>query len=375
MEVALFSHSVLSDWNHGNAHFLRGVVSELARRGHSVRCYEARDAWSVQNLRRDHGEAPLEEVQRVYPYLRAERYDRRSFALDRALDGVDLVWVHEWNDPALVGAIGRARKAGATYRVLFHDTHHRSVSAPHELQQYDLSGYDGVLVFGGAIAAEYERRGWGRRVWTWHEAADVHVFRPVQDVAPERDLVWIGNWGDDERTAELETFFIGPCRDLGLDATAHGVRYPERAISSLRRAGIAYRGWLPNYDVPFVFAKHRVTVHVPRRFYRERLPGIPTIRPFEALACGAPLLSAPWWDVEGLFRPGHDYLVARDGVEMRKKLREVLADADLRESLVRSGRESILQRHTCAHRVDELLEIARAVGVSASALYGAAATA
>jgi spore maturation protein CgeB len=367
MEIVLFSHSLLSDWNHGNAHFLRGVVTELVRRGHAVRCYEARDAWSVENLVRDHGEAPFSALRRRYPDLDIRRYDRASLDLDRALDGADLVWVHEWNDPALVAAIGDRRKRGASYRALFHDTHHRSVSAPEELGRYDLSGYDGVLVFGRAIADVYERRGWGRRVWTWHEAADQRVFRPLPSIEPDADLVWIGNWGDDERTAELRSFLVEPCRALELAATVHGVRYPEAAVAALEAAGIAYRGWLANFRVPLAFARHRVTVHVPRRFYRERLPGIPTIRPFEALACGIPLVSAPWSDLEGLFRPGRDFLVARDGAQMRETLREVVSDAGLRQALAESGRERILARHTCAHRVDELLEIARAVGVADAA--------
>lgn len=54
---------------------------------------------------------------------------------------------------------------------------------------------------------------------------------------------------------------------------------------------------------PF-FAQFKVTIHVPRRPYTQALPGIPTIRLFEALACGIPLIGAPWDDVEGLFTPG-----------------------------------------------------------------------
>jgi spore maturation protein CgeB len=104
-----------------------------------------------------------------------------------------------------------------------------------------------------------------------------------------------------------------------------------------------------------------VTVHVPRRPYVEALPGIPTIRPFEALACGIPLVSAPWCDSEGLFRPGEDYLVARTGQEMRRHVRSVLNDPDLAAALAGNGRDTILARHTCAHRVDELLSIVHTV--------------
>jgi spore maturation protein CgeB len=100
-----------------------------------------------------------------------------------------------------------------------------------------------------------------------------------------------------------------------------------------------------------------MTVHVPRRAYASQLAGIPTIRVFEALACGIPLICAPWQDTESLFRPGVDYLQAADPAEMRLHMRAVAADAGLRESLVSHGLETIRARHTCAHRVDELLDI------------------
>ena len=104
-----------------------------------------------------------------------------------------------------------------------------------------------------------------------------------------------------------------------------------------------------------VFARYGVTVHVPRRPYVAALPGIPTIRVFEALACGIPLVSAPWNDAEGLFTPGTDFLVAENGSVMKEHLRDVLHDPALAASLAEHGRATILARHTCGHRVDELL--------------------
>ena len=80
---------------------------------------------------------------------------------------------------------------------------------------------------------------------------------------------------------------------------------------------------------------------------------------FEALACGIPLVSAPWSDAEGLFRPGQDYLVARDGAEMTRHLAALRGDRDVRASLAAHGLATIRARHTCAHRVDELLAILR----------------
>ena len=359
MRVVLFCHSLASCWNHGNAHFLRGVARDLVRRGHEVGTFEPADGWSRQNLVRDHGGAALDAWRAVYPDLGTLAYDGPP-DLDAALDGADLVLVHEWTAPALIKALGARRKAGGRFTLLFHDTHHRAASDPTFLETLDLDGFDGVLAFGASLAERYRAAGWGKRVWVWHEAADTTLFRPHPETEPEADLVWIGNWGDDERTRELHDFLVEPARRLNLAANVWGVRYPDDALAALEAAGIAYHGWLPNVEAPRTFARHRVTVHVPRRPYTEALPGIPTIRVFEALASGIPLVSGPWHDVEGLFPEGA-YLSARDGEAMTRHLRAVLADADLRRHLIETGLEAVRARHTCRHRVDELLAVVGAV--------------
>jgi spore maturation protein CgeB len=365
MRIVMFYHSLVSDWNHGNAHFLRGIVAELGSRGHDVHVLEPRGGWSRSNLVAEHGPEALDGFHRVYPSASGGSYDPGAPDLDRLLAGADLVLVHEWNDHGLVRAIGAHRALTGGYTLLFHDTHHRSMSAPAEMAAYDLRHYDGVLAFGEVIRQRYLARGWAERVWTWHEAADIRVFGPRPKVDREGDLVWIGNWGDEERTAELEEFVIGPVERLRLRARVHGVRYPAAALARLAQARIVFGGWVPNYDVPEVFARFATTVHVPRRPYVAALPGIPTIRVFEALACGIPLVSAPWDDAEGLFHAGRDYLVARDGAEMRDHLAALLADEAGASAMAARGRETVLARHTCAHRVDELLAIVASLGPSA----------
>jgi spore maturation protein CgeB len=357
MRIVMFYHSLLSDWNHGNAHFLRGVATELLRRGHDLRIYEPANAWSLQHLITEQGEGPIQRFHASYPWLTSTRYDLQTLDLHQALDGADLVLVHEWNDHAMVRHIGEHRARVGGYRLLFHDTHHRSVTDPRSMGGYDLRDYDGVLAFGTVIRDLYLAYGWARRAWTWHEAADTHVFQPIADREPQGDLVWIGNWGDDERTAELCEFVFQPAKALRLKACAYGVRYPPQALVTLAEAMFAYAGWLPNYEVPQVFARFKVTVHVPRRPYVHLLSGIPTIRPFEALACGIPLLSSPWDDSESLFTPGKDFLMARNGAEMQRLLKALLQDEAMAHELAEHGRHTILRRHTCAHRVDELLAI------------------
>jgi spore maturation protein CgeB len=126
----------------------------------------------------------------------------------------------------------------------------------------------------------------------------------------------------------------------------------------LKRYGVRYHGWLANAAAPQAFARHMATVHVPRRFYVTRLPGIPTIRVFEALACGIALVSAPWEDSEGLFTVCEDFLMVRSGAAMTRALRTLKADPDLRQAMAGRGLATIRARHTCSHRVDELLAIA-----------------
>jgi spore maturation protein CgeB len=251
------------------------------------------------------------------------------------------------------------------------------------MAEYDLRDYDGVLAYGASIRDVYVRNKWASNVWVWHEAADTRIFHPTQraesgldghtfsvnnengggansDREPmEGDVVWIGNWGDDERAAEIQEFLIGPVKELGLKTRVYGVRYPASAIDALSDAGIEYAGWIPNFDVPKIFSRFRITLHIPRRPYVEALPGIPTIRPFEALACGIPLICANWKDSESLFTPGRDYLVARNGREMTRHIKTLLNQPACARELAEHGLQTILQRHTCRHRADALLSIYR----------------
>jgi spore maturation protein CgeB len=357
MRFVIFTHSLVSDWNHGNAHFLRGITTELIIRGNHVRVFEPKDGWSREHLMQECEPSAPHDFAHFYPLLESSLYDIHDLDLNNVLRDADVVIVHEWNPPSLIARIGEHRCRHGNYVLFFHDTHHRMVTDAGAMANYDLSKFDGVLAYGDVIRDAYIARGLATAAWTWHEAADTRVFRPQPVAETEGDLVWIGNWGDDERTEELNEFLFEPVKRLKLRARVYGVRYPAQALSKLAEANIEYGGWLPNYKVPEVFARFRMTVHVPRRPYADSLPGIPTIRPFEALACGIPMVSAPWEDSGGLFRAGKDYLVAKDGEEMVTQIQQLLSNALLCASLSASGMETIVSRHTCAHRVDELLQI------------------
>lgn len=355
MKIVLFYHSLISDWNHGNAHFLRGICTSLQKKGHEVVVYEPDGGWSLSSLRKDYGEKALEEFKLNFPHLKPNFYNPHHYDLSKMLHGADLVIVHEWSDPEIVKNIGKHRLF-KDFTLLFHDTHHRAVSAKEEVKKYKLTHYDGVLAFGNTLKEVYKKERWHDQVWTWHEAADITTYYPRRNEY-KGDVVWVGNWGDEERTNELHEFIIEPIKALNLKATFYGVRYPQHAVESLESAGIEYGGYLPASQVSEIFSRYKATIHVPRRFYQEHLKGIPTIRPFEAMACKIPLLSAPWEDTENLFTIDKDYIRAENGKEMSKALNKVIQEKDFAASMADRAYGTILSKHTCDHRAEELMNI------------------
>lgn len=377
LHIVYLAHTFRSDWNNGNAHFLRGLLRSLGKLGHSVAGWEPADEWSLTNLRSEkRGEASLAQFDRVYPEL-----DIRSYTTDpqdelaqwrSRLADVDLVVLHEWNPPALAQVLLQLRSE-LGFKLLFHDTHHRASSSPESFAGLGLDRFDGILAFGEALHEIYRRRFGVTRVWTLHEAADITVFHPQPGVPNDLDCVWIGNWGEGERSEEIRRFLLDPVATLGsrfpagvtpqrteaatkMHAAIYGVRYPDNGLAALAAAGVQYRGYLPNLDAPTVYAAAKLTVHIPRQQYSEVMTGIPTIRVFEALACGIPLLSAPWGDTEHLFRPG-DFTFVHSTAEMIEAMHHLLTHPEAAAAQATRGRETVLARHTCDHRARELTAI------------------
>lgn len=384
----MFAHSWISDWNHGNCHFLRGLARALVARGHAVRLYEPAPVpsggWSLGHLLTEpNATAAIAAFHRTYPELDVGFFHpsgrplRLAPALAAAsparvvddlageLRHADLVFVNEWTDADTVAALLRLRRR-CGFLLLWHDAHHRACSQPEAFAPFRLHRFDAVLAFGEALRQLYERRLRVRRAYCFHEAADVSVFAPLparidNGAADADDVVWIGNWGDEERTAELDTYLLAPAAALRhlVRVAAFGVRYPVTACERLAAAGIGYRGYLPNLAAPDRYARAQLTVHIPRRPYAGPLGGIPTIRVFEALASGIALVCAPWQDQERLFQPGDDYWIATSADEMAHLWMQLLRHPAQRIELVRHGRATVLGHHTCAHRAQALESICR----------------
>jgi spore maturation protein CgeB len=360
VRFALFYQSIISDWNHGNAHFLRGLMRALQARGHQTVCYEQADNWSLRNLLLESPGA-IRTFESTFPDLRYERYNlgpQLEGWLRERLQGTDVAIVHEWNEPEVIELLARLC-AQLGVRAMFHDTHYRVVLDDEYRAQLGLERFADILAYSPSVAERYHQLGF-TNVQVIHEAADTTVFQPLE-VPISHDVVFVGNYGDGDRNDELEQYVFGPRRALPeLRFAMYGVRYPEPVLARMRNGlDVDYGGWLSNVEVPRVYSASKVVLHVPRRQYVELLPGTPTIRVFEALASSACLVSLPWPDTDGLFTAGEDYVVAHSPDEMRDLLAELCRDEAARGRLGRQGRATILARHTCDHRAAELLEILR----------------
>lgn len=378
MQFRFFAHSWLSDWNHGNAHFLRGLVAALMRRGHQVRAYEEipqpAGGWSLAHLLTElRGPAAIAQMRAAFAQLDLRFYGsacgslhpvlaaacvRRVQSWEDELRDADWIIAHEWNPPELFHWLLEQRQKYG-FRVLLHDTHHRSLTEPGIVERLPLSHFDGVLAFGRSLAQRYQRAG-AKHCFVLHEAADATNFHP-RSGTPMWDLIWIGNWGDDERTSEIDEYLFRPVQRLRLRALVFGVRYPPDAIARLRNAGIEFGGYLPNLSAPEAYASSKVALHIPRGPYARELPGIPTIRVFEALACGSALVCAPWTDSESLFDPDNDFATVPTGEALCAALVQLLSQEEQRKQRGAHGAATIAARHTCTHRAQQLEAICQQI--------------
>lgn len=349
MKIVFFGRFLLSDAG-DEVHFLRGICGELSERGNEVVFYETG---------RDGPSTAAHIVARSYPSLRVERWSLGS-ELAGAVDGAALVVVHELTEPLLTAALGKLRSESHGWELCFFDTHRARRSERGDTWA-ELPGYDAVLASAEVLRERYANAGWAGRVFTWHEAADTKVWKPESEGESRvrgkglGDVVWEEPW-DDAQTSELRrALFLRPLAALRLEASAFGAEYSSTSILELKRANIDYLGTLPNHRLPEVFQRHRVVMHLPSA-RTGGLSGLPSIRFFEALACGVPLVSGPWKDTEQLFRRG-DYAVAESTEQMKTVLRELVSNPALRDAMAARGLETVRARHTCAHRADELLAI------------------
>lgn len=316
--------------------------------------------------------------------LQAARLGARE--VEQNLTDADMVVVHESVSPDCVARASARRVDEGRYVLLFHDTSGRSLTDPASLARLDLRGVDGVLASVGNVARLYLERGWAQHSWAWYEAADTRIFGPRRPVVirehfgPDRrkrvradhryddDVVWMMSDGRAVELADVHEFLITPVKRLDLRAVVYASvasslvgsldGTADAVGSALRSAGIPFRARPAEEQMPDVYARFAVALSMAPPPFLDRIFDAPPLSLFEALACGCPVVSARWPHVPGLLTPGRDVLVARTSDEMCGHLDALLARPTLHANLALHGLRSVQDRHTCAHRAEELLAIA-----------------
>ena len=176
---------------------------------------------------------------------------------------------------------------------------------------------------------------------------DPDIYRP-QGVEARWDLGYMGTYSAD-RQAGLQRLLLDPAsRDRALRFLVAGPQYPE----TLRWPDNVTR--LPHVEParhPWLYGSQRFTLNLTRADM-VAAGWSPSVRLFEAAACGTPIVSDYWEGLETFLSPGLEILLARTPREMLEILREMPEKE--RTALGNRARQRVLEAHTSAHRAREL---------------------
>jgi spore maturation protein CgeB len=341
MKVVLVGLSITSSWGNGHATNYRALVAELHRRGHEVLFCERDVPWYA--AQRDLPEPP---GGRLCLYESVEQLRRQAAAAVAAADLVILgsyvpegATVADW----LLGAAGGA--------VAFYDIDtpitvqkladgDREYLGAEQVREFDL-----YLSFTGGPTLEVLRERFGaRRPLQFYCLVDPEAYRP-RPGTPHLDLGYLGTYSEDRQPAVDELLLAVARRRRGHRFALAGSSYPETIEWP---ANVTRIDHLPPSGHSGFYADQRFTLNVTRAQMR-RAGFSPSVRLFEAAACGVPVISDEWPGLDEVFVPGEEILIARDRDDVIRILDEV--DEPRRHEIGRRARERVLSEHTAAQRV------------------------
>jgi spore maturation protein CgeB len=345
LDIVILGLSITSSWGNGHAVTYRGLMRELERRGHRVLFLEHDVPWYADN--RDLPRPPYgtTELYRDLPDL-----DRRFRARVRKADAVILGSYVRQGEAVADWALSHARGVTAFYDIDTPVTLAKLARGDHEyLHPRLIPCFDLYLSFtGGSILGRLERQFGARRARPLHCSCDPELYFPEPEWEPRWDLGYLGTYSDDRQPA-VEALLLEPARRLtgGRFAVAGPAYPPEIAWP----ANVDRFEHLPPGEHRAFYNRQRYTLNVTRADMR-RAGYSPSIRLFEAAACGTPIISDDWPGLETFFEPNREILIAATPEEVGKILRDVPEAA--RRRIGNRARERVLAEHTAAHRAATL---------------------
>jgi spore maturation protein CgeB len=344
VRVLFLGLSITSSWGNGHATNYRALARELSRRGHEVMFCERDVPWYAA-----HRDLPAPPYAELCLYDELGDLRRRAGA---AVRDVDLVVVGSYVPDGMAvaaWALDTARGTTAFYDIDTPVTLEKLARGDHEYLAPELiPRFDLYLSFtGGPVLTTLRRRFGARRPLAFHCLVDPEAYRPAAAV-PRWDLGYLGTYSPD-RQPGLEALLIdvARCAPERRFAVA-GPQYPAGVTWPQNVERIEHLA--PPQHAEF-YAAQRFTLSVTRAEMR-RLGWSPSVRLFEAAACGTPVISDRWPGVEQLFVPGSEILIADTTADVLRLLDQT-GETD-RECIARAARARVLAKHTAAHRVDLL---------------------
>lgn len=357
MKIVIFGLAITSSWGNGHATTYRSLCKALARRGHTIHFVEKDEEWFRNNR-----DLPHPGFCNVHYY---DEWQQSARSLLRLSRDADVIVIGSYF-PDAIAATAALFDSGLE-PVVFYD-----IDTPVTLAQLRASGsatyldgahiphYAAYLSFtGGPVLRELEEDFGARCALPFYCSVDPEIYRPTAIRAEYRcEMSYLGTFAAD-RQPKLMQLLNEPARNLpqGRFIVA-GAQYPKDVE------------WAPNVERithlsppehPAFYSSARFTLNLTRDDMIQA--GFsPSVRLFEASACGAAIVSDAWKGLDHFLTPGREVLLPKDAYEMAEILRNFPEDDRRRMGL--NARERILEQHTASHRAIEFEEmLQRCAGV------------
>ncbi len=357
LRIAILGLSITSSWGNGHATTWRALVRALAQREHDLLFLERDVPWYAS-----HRDLPDP------PFCRTALYDDLGMLQQRwgeAVAGADLVIVGSFVPEGI--AVGDWVQRQARGLTAFYDIDTPvTLSALAQgtctyLSRGQLPGYGLYLSFtGGPILARLEDDFGAQAARVLYCAVDPHLHAAGGAADPTHDLGYMGTHSDD-RSAGLDALLLAPARRWR--AGRFTVAGPNHPRTETWPANVQYVPHLAPPDHPAFYGSQRFTLNLTRADMRAA-GWSPSVRLFEAAACGTPIISDRWCGIEDVLTPGREIFLADSADEVLALLREL--PEDQRRAAGDAARRRVLSAHTADHRARELeAYVAERTGVRA----------
>ena len=361
MKIVVYGLAVTSSWGNGHATTYRSLLSALARRGHTIVFVEKDVEWY-----RSHRDLPDPS------FCSVELYEAWSTRLLAVSDDADVVVVGSYFPDAIVASKGLLERGHCP--VLFYD-----IDTPITLARLRESGradylsrelvpcYAAYLSFtGGPSLKELEDCFGARRAEAFYCSVDASLYKPAAVRQEFRcDLSYLGTYAADRQPKLMALLDGAAAIHPESRFIVAGPQYPEEVTWQANVERISH---VAPRDHPAFYSSSRFTLNLTR----EDMVAAgysPSVRLFEASACGATIMSDPWAGLEEFLTPGEEILLPKDAYEIADVLRNT-SDAE-RSRIGHKARERILAQHTSEHRAVQFERIVAECGRRAESLLSA----